>query len=167
MHPGMFGWWKSRHAHCASETHAGDGWGHHGHGHGHGRGEDPYFAAAGHGGWDDGGGFGVRRPLRFMAHKLELSQEQVGELAKILSDLKAERAQGAVDERRSTGSLADALASEAFDKDRAKGALDGRVKSAERLREAVYAALERIHAMLTPEQRQKLAYLMRTGALSV
>ena len=162
MHPGMFGWWKSRRAHF-SEAHAGDACGHHGHGHGHGRGDDPYFAAAG----DEGSGFGVRRPLRFMAHKLELTQEQVGELAKILSDLKAERAQSAVDERRSTGSLADALSSPAFDKDRAKGALDSRVKSAERLREAVYAALERIHAMLTPEQRQKLAYLMRTGALSV
>jgi len=149
----MFGWWKARHFGNAScGAHAGAG-------------GDPYFSASP---WDEGGGgFGVRRPLRFMAWKLDLEQAQVGELAKILSDLKAERAQGAVDERRSVGAIADALAGDAFDKDKARAALDGRVKSAEKLRDAVFAALERIHAMLTPEQRQKLAYLLRTGALSV
>jgi len=35
-----------------------------------------------------GGGLGVRRPLRFLAHKLELRETQVASLAKILNDLK-------------------------------------------------------------------------------
>jgi Spy/CpxP family protein refolding chaperone len=109
----------------------------------------------------------VRRPLRFLAFKLELTQEQVGELARILAELKTERAQNSVDERRSTGALADALAGDTFDTARAREALDSRVKAAERLRDTVLAALGRIHALLTPEQRAKLAYLMRTGALSV
>jgi len=49
-----------------------------------------------------GGSFGVRRPLRFLAYKLELDEAQVTELAAILADLKTERAQARVDERRST-----------------------------------------------------------------
>ncbi|MEO0813132.1 MAG: hypothetical protein AAFY60_09740, partial [Myxococcota bacterium] len=47
--------------------------------------------------WASGPGFGVRRPLRFMAHRLDLDDEQVGVLAAILNDLKTERAQAAVD----------------------------------------------------------------------
>ena len=35
------------------------------------------------------------------------------------------------------------------------------------LREAVVKAIGRIHAMLTPEQRSRFAYLIRTGALSI
>jgi hypothetical protein len=42
-----------------------------------------------------------------------------------------------------------------------------RVQTAERLRDAVVGALRRIHAVLDPEQRERLAYLIRTGALSI
>ncbi len=41
------------------------------------------------------------------------------------------------------------------------------MKSAERLREAVFQALSKIHAILDDEQRKKLAYLLRTGTLSI
>jgi hypothetical protein len=46
------------------------------------------------GGDETAGGFGVRRPLRFLAHRLELDEKQVAALAKVLDDLKIERAQG-------------------------------------------------------------------------
>ena len=39
-------------------------------------------------GFGAGGGFGVRRPLRFLAHKLELDEKQVVQLARILDELK-------------------------------------------------------------------------------
>jgi len=42
-----------------------------------------------------------------------------------------------------------------------------RVKSAERLREGVLKALQDVHALLQPEQRQRLAYLIRTGRLVI
>jgi len=109
----------------------------------------------------------VRRPLRFLAHKLELSEEQVAELAKVLNDLKTERAQAAVDDRRATSAFADALTGETFDQAKVSGAADARVKVAERLRDAVTAALGKIHAILDSQQRAKLAYLIRTGALSI
>ncbi len=110
-------------------------------------------------------GFGVRRPLRFLAHKLDLDERQVAALAKVLDELKTERAQAEVDRRRTVAAFADALGGEAFDAAKAAegGAL--RVQSAERLRDAVLQALERIHAILSPEQRGRLAYLIRTGTL--
>src|ERR1051325_9072677 len=64
---------------------------------------------------EEGGGFGVRRPLRFLAWKLGLDERQMAELARILNELKTERAQGAVDDRRALTLLADAAAGDTFD----------------------------------------------------
>ncbi|MGH7896997.1 MAG: Spy/CpxP family protein refolding chaperone, partial [Candidatus Binatia bacterium] len=114
-----------------------------------------------------GGAFGVRRPLRFLAYKLDLDERQVTELAKILSDLKTERAQAEVDARRTMAAFAEAVAGEKFDESRAAEAGSLRVGSAERLRDAVVRALGRIHAVLEADQRERLAYLIRTGALMI
>jgi Spy/CpxP family protein refolding chaperone len=181
MHP-MFGLWNARrraafvemgHAGgCGGGGH-GDSWagpgGHEGHGGRHGHRHGPPHGPPHDGGGDEfgGGAFGVRRPLRFLAFKLELDEAQVTALATILSDLKTERAQSAVDQRRTTSSLADAVAADVFDETRAKGAADERTKSTERVQAAVVQALGRIHALLKPEQRTQLAYLLRTGGLSI
>src|SRR5262249_54025915 len=66
-----------------------------------------------------GGMFGVRRPLRFLAYKLELDEAQVTRLAQILDELKTERAQAAVDDRRTLSAFADAMAGASFDAARA------------------------------------------------
>jgi len=168
MHP--FAFWGARtrgacgggggEASCG--PHGGGGWGGGGPGfRGHGPG--------GHGGDDfgGGGGFGVRRPLRFLAHKLELEDEQVAELAAILDVLKTERAQAAVDDRRALSALADAVSAEAFDEGKVSAATGERAKSAARVEAAVASALGRIHKLLEPEQRARFAYLLRTGALSI
>jgi Spy/CpxP family protein refolding chaperone len=153
MHPGMFFWQRHHHASCGERGGEQRGW--------HG-------APFGGGGGDDaGGGFGVRRPLRFLAFKLELDEAQVGELATILTELKIQRAQADVDHRRTTSALADAVGAESFDGSKAQVAIGERVKSSERVQAAVAQALGRIHAVLRPEQRAKLAYLLRTGALSM
>ncbi len=111
--------------------------------------------------------FGVRRPLRFLAHKLDLDEQQINALVRILDDLKTERAQAEVDDRRSLAEFADAVGGEAFDAAKATSAGERRVQSAARLREALTRALQDIHALLNPEQRQRLAYLIRSGVLSV
>jgi Spy/CpxP family protein refolding chaperone len=113
------------------------------------------------------GTFGVRRPLRFLAYRLGLSEAQVAELAKILDEIKTERAQVAVDHRRALSAFADAISGEVFDEARAGAGASLRLKSAERLRDAVVTALGRLHALLDGSQRQKLAYLIRTGTLSI
>lgn len=142
-----------------------------GHWRGHG---GPFFGRQGGPGgpgggedWGGGGGFGVRRPLRFLAWKLELEEEQVPELAVILDDLKTERAQAAVDDRRAVASLADALGADTLDAAKVSAATGERAKSAERVQAAVAKALGRIHALLKPEQRARFAYLLRTGALGI
>jgi Spy/CpxP family protein refolding chaperone len=171
MHPGMIGWWKSKHS------------GHHGHheghphheghgGHGHGgcgpSAESVAEAFAGGDGFDfDGGSFGVRRPLRFLAHKLDLDEKQVADLAHVLNELKTERAQAAVDHRRTVAGFADVIEGAAFDESKAGAVAAERVKSAERLRDALVKALGRIHALLHADQRARFAYLIRTGALSL
>lgn len=125
------------------------------------------MAAPDHDGDFGGGAFGVRRPLRFLAHRLDLSEKQVAELATILNELKTERAQAAVDHRRTVSGFADAISAEGFDPDKVGAVATERVKSAERLRDAVVTALQRIHALLDAEQRAKFAYLIRTGALTI
>jgi len=162
MHPGMMWWWKRARRHgCGSEgAHAEEG----------GFEAGPWHRGGGPGSGDDfggGGAFGVRRPLRFLAYKLNLSEEQVAQLAKVLDELKTERAQAAVDDRRTVAAFADALGLEKFDEARAKEGGDLRVKSAERLRDAVVKALGKIHAALDSAQRAQLAYLIRTGVLSI
>ena len=123
----------------------------------------PWIAAAS--GFLGAGVFGVRRPLRFLAFQLELDEAQTRELARILDELKTERAQASVDHRRMSGALADALAEDTFDAAKASEAGRARVESAERIRQATVRALDRLHRVLRPEQRAKLALLIRTGAV--
>ena len=167
MHPAMIDWWRhARRASHAWGASAGCGPGACGPSEGHGH-WDTRFAAPPDDGDFGGGSFGVRRPLRFLAHRLDLDDRQVGELATILSELKTERAQAAVDHRRSTAAFADRIADDTFDPAKVTEIAGGRVKTAEHLRDALVRALGKIHALLTPEQRAKLAYLIRTGALSL
>jgi Spy/CpxP family protein refolding chaperone len=113
----------------------------------------------------EGAGFGVRRPLRFLAWRLQLTEAQVTEMARILNELKTERAQAEVDERRALTAFADAVAGETFDEAASTAAAAERVRSTERVQAQVVKSLAAIHALLEPEQRARLAYLIRTGAL--
>jgi len=118
------------------------------------------------GGFGGGGGnFGVRRPLRFLAHKLDLDERQIASLARILDELKTERAQAEVDRRRTVAAFADALSGDTFDAAKAGEGGELRVQSEVRLRDAVLKALQQIHGVLNPDQRTRLAYLIRTGTL--
>jgi len=158
-------WWRGRpESGCGGWSCAPGDSRHWGGGRHHGGGDDE--------GHDDGGGFGggpfgVRRPLRFLAYKLELDEKQVAELARVLDDLKTERAQGEVDRRRSLSGFADAVAGPTFDAERAKESAALRVATAERLRDAVTSALGKLHALLDDDQRERLAYLIRTGVLTL
>jgi Spy/CpxP family protein refolding chaperone len=160
MHPATLYWWKygRRRGECGAWV-------------GYGLPAEPEHChvryASAHRAEEAGGGFGVRRPLRFLAYKLQLNETQVAEFARILEELKIERAQAEVDSRRTVSAVADALLNDAFDEARAAEGVELRVKSAERLRDAVLKALRRMHAQLDAEQRETLAYLIRTGALMI
>jgi hypothetical protein len=90
MYPGFIPHWKRRH--CGSGDYEGAGMGG-GHAQRSWRSGWEYTlspeedaAALGFG----SGAFGVRRPLRFLAYKLQLEESQVAELAKILDDVKTD-----------------------------------------------------------------------------
>jgi len=176
MHPLYAAWQRATHrlvgqSHCHSHSHS------HGESHGEARrwfggrcgpggGAEQGYGGEEGGGFDGGGGgFGVRRPLRFLAYKLGLEERQVAELAVILDTLKTERAQAEVDQRRTTAAYADLLAAETFDGAAATAVTGERVRSSQRVQEAVQAALAKIHALLVEEQRKRLTYLLRTGTL--
>jgi Spy/CpxP family protein refolding chaperone len=163
MHPGFMSWWArhhgaSRHAYayagCGPVSYAA----HRRHGDGEGLPDDAGFS---------GGAFGVRRPLRFLAYKLDLDERQTEQLAAILDDLKTERAQAAVDHRRMTSAMADLFGAGAFDAAKAAETAKARVAAAERLAGVQAKALERVHALLDEEQRKTFAYLLRTGVLAI
>jgi Spy/CpxP family protein refolding chaperone len=108
---------------------------------------------------------GIRRPLRFLAHKLELTEDQAAAFATILDDLKTERAQADVDRRRATKLQAEAVSGETFDADRARRAAEQRVASVQRVQGALQEALQALHGLLDARQREKLGLLIRTGPL--
>ena len=170
MHPAFMYWWK--HARGAERAGCGEarpGCGPEGSFFG-GFGGPPFRGPRGHHGPPgppEGGDFGVRRPLRFLAHKLDLSEEQTAQLAKVLDDLKIERAQAEVDQRRTVAAFADAIEGTTFGEARANEGGDQRVESAKKLREAVVKALREIHALLDEDQRKRFAYLVRTGVLAL
>lgn len=168
MYPGFMSHWRQRHGESRAEMSAGCGWG--------GRrmrshGPWEYRAARGDDEAGDtgfgGGSFGVRRPLRFLAYKLQLEEPQVAQLARILDEIKTERAQAAVDHRRALSAFAEAIEGEKFDRPKADAGAGIRLQSAERLRGAVVTALGKLHELLDPQQRGRLAYLIRTGTLSI
>lgn len=130
------------------------------------RGAEFYFSV----GRDDDGfgstGLGVRRPLRFLTWKLDLTSDQLAAVARILERLKIERAQAEVEQRRSASAIADAMAAETFDAAAASVATEHRADSARNVQAAVAKALGDLHAALEPDQRRRLAMLIRTRAIT-
>lgn len=159
MHPGFIHWWKSHRAH---------GCGPHACSPGH-RSVDHHGGA--HFGWhgndESGAGLGVRRPLRYLAWKLELEGEQVEKLAAIIETLKTERAQADVDFRRSTAAIAAAMEAATLDQVALDRAAKQRVATEEQRQRAVTSALSSIHALLDEEQKKRFAYLVRTGVIQL
>ena len=101
-------------------------------------GDDPgRHAMAPEGGPWMGSPFGVRRPLRFLAAKLELDEVQVRRLAEILDALKTERAQAAVDDRRTLTAFAEALSGAGVVGARAAPGASVRSESTTRVAQAV------------------------------
>jgi len=146
-----------RHAVHAARAHCGPRWGA---SHPHSEFAHHHFA-----GFGQSPGLGVRRPLRFLAWKLQLDDAQVKQVAAILDTLKIERAQAEVDDRRAVSLLAEAAEGDAYDRAKADEAAALRTKSADQVQRKVVESVERLHALLQPEQRARLAYLLRTGTL--
>jgi hypothetical protein len=110
-------------------------------------------------------GFGVRRPVRFLAERLDLDERQTAQLGRIVERIRIEREQAAVDLRRAAGELADALEGSSFEEASVEGAGRRRIDAATSVQKAVTRSLRELHEMLDAEQREELAALIRSGAL--
>ena len=111
--------------------------------------------------------FGVRRPLRYLSYQLDLSESQTRQLARILDRLKTEQAQAALDDERAASAVADLVTKPDLSVDDVREALVGRVEAAERMRTEVAQAVQELSAMLDPDQREELAYLLSSKAFSL
>ncbi len=117
--------------------------------------------------WHGGRMFGVRRPLRYLTWKLDLSDQQVRELVDVLKRLKTARSQTQVDWDGSMADIADTFTSTHFDEDKAQAAVDRRKRSASVQQDQILEALRRLHAILDEDQRTDFAYLLRSGSLEI
>ena len=117
--------------------------------------------------WHHGRMFGVRRPLRYLTWKLDLSDQQVREIAAVLNRLKTARAQTGVAWEGSVADIADTFTAAEFDRDKAQTAIDARKQSVGEQQDQVVDALRRLHAILDDEQRAEFAYLLRSGGLEI
>ncbi len=120
--------------------------------------------------WHNRGGgssFGVRRPLRYLVHKLDLDESQTRKMAGVLNQLKTEREQAELDEKRTVAAMAHLLEEGTPSLDEVRVALSGRVKSAEHLREETAKALVAISNFLDDDQRDEFVNLLLTGSVSL
>jgi len=124
------------------------------------RSESAGYASRRHRGRHQGGSFGVRRPLRYLAYHLDLDDGQVRRIAAIMDRLKTEREQASLDEARTVTKVASLVTNPDVSVDMLKDALSPRVTSAEQLQLATARAIQDIIVELDPEQREDFAYLL-------
>jgi Spy/CpxP family protein refolding chaperone len=114
--------------------------------------------------WSSGPMFGVRRPLRHLAWKLDLNEEQVRALVDVLDRLKTGYGQARLDRQRSTSDVAAAFTGDALDEAQLNAALESRTRATEALNLELAGALKALYALLNAEQRREFAYLLRSGS---
>jgi hypothetical protein len=107
--------------------------------------------------WSSGPTFGVRRPLRHLAWKLNLSEAQVRDVVDVLDRLKTAYNQARLDQDRSTSEVAAAFTGAEFDADRVTAALANRTRATEVLNADLLVATRRIFELLNEEQRREFA----------
>lgn len=110
-----------------------------------------------------GASFGVRRPLRYLAHRLDLDENQVRRLAAVLNQLKTESEQASLDEKRSVTGLANLLLEGTPTLDECKEQLAARVKTAEHMRDETAKATVAICSLLDEDQRAEFVDLLLAG----
>jgi Spy/CpxP family protein refolding chaperone len=104
--------------------------------------------------------FAVKRPLRFLIHKLDLTEEQTMVVADVISDFRIERDQADVDRRRAKKALVRAFDEDEFDDEIARDALEQQLQAQRAVSDSFLQSLQRIHAVLEPAQRTKLGFLL-------
>jgi hypothetical protein len=105
----------------------------------------------------------VRRPLRYLAHRLDLDENQMRRMATVLNQLKTEREQASLDEKRTVAGLAAIMAEGTPTLDDCRDVLTGRTKATEHLNEETAKSIVAICDLLDDDQRAEFIDLMLAG----
>ncbi len=111
------------------------------------------------------GGFGVRRPLRYLSYHLNLDESQRRKLAASFERLKLEREQVNLDRKRVDAALAEEFVQTDVSVDDLRQALEPRLQTDANMQTVVAKELYEIAAVLDADQREEFAHLLRTGVL--
>ena len=116
-----------------------------------------------------GANFGVRRPLRYLTHRLDLDESQVRRMASVLNQLKTEREQAELDQKRTVTALARLMAERESvpTLEEVRHALAPRLTSTEKLNDETAKAVVAISDFLDEDQRDEFVNLLLTGAISL
>lgn len=129
--------------------------------------EQPLYESRHHRGSRASGGFGARRPLRYLSYRLDLDDAQQRKVAAVLDRLKTEMEQARLDEKKTLSDLAGLITRENVSVDDLRGALTPRVETARNLQTVIAKAMQEMSELLDADQREELAYLLQSGAFKV
>lgn len=113
------------------------------------------------------GGFGVRRPLRYLSYHLDLDEQQRRKVAACFERIKLEREQANLDRKKADGVLADGFLREDVSVDALRQALAPRTQVESNMQIVLAKELVEIASVLDPDQREEFAHLLRTGVLKL
>lgn len=125
---------------------------------------DPPFYQSRH---HRGANFGVRRPLRYLSHRLDLDEGQRRRIAAVLDRLKTDREQARLDEKKTVSDLAALVTQPDVSMDDLRKVLAPRVESTETLQVSIAKAVQEIVDILDSDQREEFAYLLRSGVVQL
>jgi hypothetical protein len=106
---------------------------------------------------------GARRGVRFLAARLGAAPEQESVLAAEAEALAEELSRTRADLASVRGELADLLAGPRLEAAQIASAIDARLERLGAVRSRLAQGLARVHSVLEPEQRERLAEMVRSG----
>ena len=113
------------------------------------------------------GGFGVRRPLRYLSYHLDLDESQRRQLAACFERIKLEREQAELDHKKTDVSLAAEFMRVEVSVEDLRQAQAPRAQADANLQTVVAKELYEIASILDAEQREEFAHLLRTGVIKL
>lgn len=111
------------------------------------------------------GGFGVRRPLRYLSYHLDLDDVQRRKVAASFETIKLAREQARIDRKKADVKLADELERVDVSVSDIASVLATRSQASADGQAALAKALHEIVAALDDEQREEFAHLLRSGVI--
>ena len=111
------------------------------------------------------GGFGVRRPLRYLSYHLDLDDAQRRKVAASFERVKLEREQAKLDRSKCDANVADVFLEDDISVDGLQRALAQRTEIEGNMQAVIAKELYEIANVLDEEQRDEFAHLVRTGVL--